>query len=260
MRHASWLIDFEAKQIHIGKPNELPESFETKLMLERIPFSSSRVALSPEITIEVNGQEVKNILVDTGSNGGLVLPRALLSDLGIAEETWIYVEDEASAGIFGVTEVSAVLAPVQLKLGTSEALSVYAEFTDDSEAKLGTKVLSQFLIAIVPDEKSLYLAKAQDSSEPLNPPLQHGFIPALSDEGDAWIVVYREQNWQEAQSTTDDPLAVGSRFDKINGLKAEDAFKNHCEVFLGIRDFIDKPQLTLERDDGSQLILNSNTQ
>lgn len=130
-------------------------------------------------------------------------------------------------------------------------------FTDDSAPKLGTQVLSQFLLAIVPGERKLYLANTGDLSEPLNSPLPHGFIPAITDDGEAWVVVYRERSWSEAQTNTLDPLAAGSRFSKINGLTPKEVFSDHCGVFLGIRAFIDEPQLFLERENGSQLVLKA---
>lgn len=258
MRHASWVIDFEASQVHIGNPERVPASFTPELT--SIPFSSSRISLSPEITVEVNAQTIETVLVDTGSNGGLVLPGSLLGNLGVPEESWIQVEDEATASIFGTTKVSSVLAPVELKLGDTEPVKVYAEFTDDSAPKLGTQVLSNYFLAIVPGERKLYLASIRRAASLLNPPLDHGFIPGISDEGEAWVVVYRERDWLESQANTVDPLAIGSEFKTINGLTPKEVFKDNCELFLGIREFIAKPQMVLARDDGSQLVLDTNTQ
>lgn len=264
MRHASWLIDFELNQIHIGKPESLPASFKGTTQLSAIELAASGVSLDPKITIDVNGQAIENILVDTGSNGGLVLPRDLLKRLSDSEEEWLVVEDKATSGIHGVTEISAVLAPVVLKLGETTPISVYALFTDDSAPKIGTKVLSQYVMALVPKERRLYLAAREDlateNAETIGAPLPYGFIPSVSDDGEAWVVVYRERSWVEAQSAdTVDPLAVGSQFAKINGKAPQEVFKDHCDSFLGIREFMDVPEMVLEREDGSQVRLSRNT-
>jgi hypothetical protein len=45
----------------------------------------------------------------------------------------------------------------------------------------------------------------------------YGFIPAITDDRSSWVVVYRERRWDERMEHSEDPRAVGNRFNLTNG-------------------------------------------
>lgn len=258
MRHAAWVIDFPAGRIHIGPPDRLPDTALAVAGPEawhRLDMRTDGLALHPRIRVAVNGHAVDDMLVDTGSNGSLTLPFAMLDTLGIPIDRRLAVRDTASAGIFGAAEISAALAQVELQIGSARPQQVWATFTDDSRPKIGTKVLSAFAVAIVPGEDSLYLREVGGSANRvIDAPLRHGFIPGLSDDGKAWVVVYRER--AATESGQDDPLAIGTRFSRINGRGPGETFASRCDWFMGVRELIDAETLVLEQADGRMLTLS----
>ena len=257
MKHASWAFDFATGTIHIGEPDRLPESYPASLLTDKLPIRRSRVALEPRVEATVNGTSIDGLLVDTGSNGDLVLPMEVLEELGIPQDEWIVVDDAASAGIFGTTEVKSILAPVQFQLGNTAPIDVFATFTDGSEPKIGNAILSRYSFAILPKAQELHIGLRTDVAQsPVGEPLRHGIFPSLSAEGDAWVIVYRERPWSSTgDSSVTDPLAVGTRFETINGLRPSEVFESHCSWFLGIRDFIDRPELVLVDSFGDEVRL-----
>jgi hypothetical protein len=169
------------------------------------------------------------------------------------------VDDAARAGIFGTTEIEAILAPVEFSLGATEPLEVLATFTDGSEPKIGNEVLARYAFAILPEPRELHLGLRPDiSQEPVGRPLRHGMLPGIAEDADAWEVVYRERPWSEArEAETTDPLAVGSRFATINGLRPSQVYASRCAWFLGIRDFVDQAELVLVDESGQPLRLGA---
>lgn len=289
MRHSSWVIDYEAGLVHIGARDDLPDAAlaaSSPQAWTSVDMRTDGIALEPRVSVTVDGREVSNVLVDTGSNGGLTLPRDLVDELAIPTEDRVVVDDRATAGIFGTTEVSAVIAPVDLRIGDLGPLRVWATFTDDSAAKLGNEVLQHFVIGIVPGEGRLYLRPTGEpaaggslsedaeaatgaagvrnvsraSDEATGAPLRHGFIPGIADDADEWVVVYRERAWNEVFASdgqgrldAQDPLAVGTRLSHINGQRPSEVFSSRCDWFLGVRTFINETELELRTADGTVL-------
>ncbi len=271
MRHASWVIDYRSNFIHIGDADRMPDAAFTASDISvwsSIPMKLEAPSLSPTISAQINGREVNGLLLDTGSNGALTLPRDLLEALVEPGTPLLHVSDESTAGIFGTASVSAVKAPVQFAIGDGAVRTVWASFTDDSAAKIGNQLLQTYGVGIVPGEKRLYL---RDDWSPdfllpgagtpegvIDAPLRHGFIPGIKDG--QWEVVYRERMVDALGGFADqngeaDPLAVGTKIITINGNLPADLFENRCQWFLGIREVIDADTLFLEMPDGSVVIL-----
>lgn len=233
LRGLSWHVDFAKPRFTLsshGSGLVVPEAAE--------PVAVDMPALSatPRLTVAVNGLDVDGMLLDLGSNGGLVLPRRYLEELAIPRSMQVVIDDAASSGIYGATRQRSVHAPVRLQIGELPAVEVIAEFTDDSGAKLGTAVLSHYRLWLNHDEARLYVQPAEQAPGFARRDLPHGVLPGVDWASDRWEIRYLEY---PATARPPAQLAVGERFDTVNGKRPGDVFEGWCDYVAGIRHWLE---------------------
>lgn len=240
----SWSADFQSPRLAVSRD----------VRRLQIPYDATRIdvdlpALSatPRVTATINGRRIKGLLVDLGSNGGLVLPRELLETLEIPLEQQTVIDDAASSGIYGAARQRSVRAPVRLAFGDLAPIEVQAEFTDDSSAKLGTAVLSHFRLWLDAANDELSLVPSEQPVAFADRRLPHGVLPGVDWTSDRWRIDYIEY---PATNAPPSDLAVGDTFDTINGQRPSHLFDGWCDYVDGVRDWLDR-QDALDMSDGA---------
>ncbi|WP_440053505.1 aspartyl protease family protein [Pseudoalteromonas sp. T1lg65] len=247
LKLTNWKVDYNRSELTIKSLNQ---AFELPENAVAIDMETNSLSAVPKIDIRVNGKLIKDVLVDLGFNGGLVLPS---ESVAIDKKERLHVIDGARSGIYGTTEGQSYLANAQLNIGNLPTLNVEVEFTDNSNPKLGNKVLSNYLIVANNKNDKMYLAP-QIQPKSLKPvPLEYGYLFGITDDREYWQVVYIESNLAQTQL----PLKYGDKVKRVNGKTPNEQFSTHCEWFMGIREFLDTPQLTIETINGKILTLSS---
>jgi len=237
LREMSWSVDFQAPSLKLSSD---AERLDIPANAKQIDVTMPALSATPRITATVDGRKVGKLLLDLGSNGGLVLPRKLLDKLDIPAEQQIVVDDAASSGIYGSARQRVIRAPVELSIASLPPIEVMAEFTDDSGAKLGTEVLSHFKLWLDYENRRLSLLPA--SRELPDRLLPHGVLLGVDWKNDRWKVSYLEY---PAKAQPPAQLAIGDQFDTVNGLRPGEVFTGWCAYVEGIRGWLDE-QETLE--------------
>lgn len=233
LRGLSWSVEFAAPRLRLSSDGA---ALGIPADAEPIDIEMPALSATPRLTVAVNGREVDDLLLDLGSNGGLVLPRRYLEELAIPRSRQVLIDDAASSGIYGAARQRSVRAPVSLRIGGLPAVEVTAEFTDDSGAKLGTVVLSHFRLWLNHDEARLYVRPADQAPGFAERVLPHGVLLGVDWASDRWEVNYLEY---PAGGRAPAQLAVGEQFDTVNGKRPGEVFAGWCDYVAGVRDWLE---------------------
>jgi len=229
IQHAHWKIDYQQQLLWISD-----QPFEAGAEATVLPFSHPTLSGKPSIAINVGGNTVKNLIMDTGYNGSLTLPKALLPEFeGYPVDTLI---DQSGTGIYGHAAEADTVFRMLLPLRFGEhTLQAPVEFTRHG-GYLGNEVLENFIVSLNYDNNTIALTP--NGHQPVKRSLD--FIPGvLSDT--LWIM---------QRCPAGSPVRFGDTLTRINGYRPCDLYNNYCDYFLGIRDLLERDTLTLEYPDG----------
>ena len=251
LKLTNWQVDYGRAELtlsSLAQPLDIPEDAIA------IDMETSSLSAVPKIDIQINGEVIRDVMVDLGFNGGLILPSESVS---LPEAKRTYVMDGARSGIYGKTEGQSYLSKVQLRLGTTSVQNtatreVEAEFTKHSGKKIGNAILSHYLVIADNRRNKLYLAPREQPEAFSKSMVNHGYLFGINENTKHWEVIY-----VESQPGKPAPqLQYGEQLTHINGKTPEAQFANHCEWFMGIRDFLDTPTLTVKKLSGTSLTLS----
>lgn len=212
MRRGYWKIDYQNQQLAVSE-EPIPVPGSATLLGFRHPVMSA----TPTVTLTLGGREVSGVLFDTGFNGGLVLPRALVDEF--PGEVTVELLDQSTSGIFGSNQDTLVVKDLRLELGAASA-TIPVEFSSLDKALLGNDVLEHFDVYIDYAQDEIALVPVSDVE--VDPPRR--FVPGIT-ENDQWVV---------DRTVVNSNLALGQTLPDINGLRPSDVFDDYCDYFLNI--------------------------
>ncbi len=232
---AHWKIDYEQKILYFSdKPFEANSDSEKFQM----PFSTPLLSGTPDISIQLEGKEIEEVMFDLGYNGGLILP-AKFADSFLGKPSEIFL-DQSTSGIYGTKIDTLTTKHLKLNLGGYEA-EVPLEFSANGKGLLGNEILEHFLVFIDYENKVITLQSKSTVETPPRP----AFLPGILNDT-LWVVARSKQGM---------PLQLGDTLRSINGKQPKDLFNSHCEYFMGIRNLLKADSLLIETAKGNQLIL-----
>ncbi len=234
IQHAHWKIDYQQQQLWVSD-----QPFEAVDEAAVLPFSHPTLSGKPSIAINVGGNTVKNLIMDTGYNGSLTLPKTILPEFeGYPVDTLI---DQSGTGIYGhaarADTIFRMLLP--LKFG-NYTLQAAVEFTRNG-GYLGNEVLENFIVHLNYDNNTI--AFTPNGPPPVKQSLD--FIPGVLSDS-LWIM---------QRCPADGSIKFGDTLAYINGYHPCDLYENYCDYVLGIRDLLERDTLTLEYPDGKIIYL-----
>ena len=176
MRHCNWTIDQKSKQLTLSSAVEehhikgaARQAFKTDFQYDIL------------VNVGVGEAVVKNMTLDSGSNGSLAVPSdifTVLKDRDIIDSTYNEIGTKQS-GIVG--------KPVKIdrEYTISDAVTFNGQALDEVEirvnpsALIGTKILSRFIVTIDWDNQQLYL---KPHNTPLQKRINHGLKLGYRDD------------------------------------------------------------------------------
>ncbi|MCB0640173.1 MAG: aspartyl protease family protein, partial [Phaeodactylibacter sp.] len=204
---AHWKIDFEQQLLHFSdRPFEASDSDFS------LPFRKPLLSGTPSIELTVNGKKIKDVLLDLGYNGGLVLPLSAARKVESAETQVIL--DRSVSGIYGTNTDSLLVKTAQVNVGGYET-EMPVEFSALDKALLGNEFLKHFTVFIDYDNKKIHLEKQREVQ--VQPP--RPFLVGIENDS-LWVVT---------RTTPELPLRLGDRLLLVNGKQPKELFSSHCD-------------------------------
>ena len=151
---AHWKIDYKNQLLHFSDtPFEVVEGSYV------IHFERPLLSGTPEISLEIEGKKVDNVLFDVGYNGGLVLPLSVANHFKNIESKIIL--DQSTSGIYGTNSDSLLVKNLKVNVGGAKA-QIPVEFSRLNKDLLGNEFFKHFTMIINYDKKEIYLQKQQE--------------------------------------------------------------------------------------------------
>lgn len=212
MRRGYWKIDYQKQTVTISaEPIAIPDRAIT------LPFQHPTLSATPSVSVNLAGRPVSGVIVDTGFNGGLVLPLELADEF--AANIDLTIQDQSTSGIFGSNNETLVVKTLPLAIGDWQT-SIPVEFSSLGKGLLGNEVLEHFDIYLDYQQDLIHLVPASPVLvEPTRP-----FLVAIGED-DQWVV---------ARTTTDSDHQLADTIATINGLKPSDVFTDFCDYVTNI--------------------------
>jgi hypothetical protein len=229
IQHAHWKIDYQQQQLWVSD-----RFFKVSDDAAVLPFSHPILSGKPSIFLNVGGNTVKNLIMDTGYNGSLTLPKALLTEFkGYPVDTLI---DQSGTGIYGhAAEADTILRMLlPLRFG-KHTLQAPVEFTRNG-GYLGNEVLENFIVYLNYDNNTIAFVPATAPTTQANP----DFVPGILSDS----------LWQVRRCLINSPVHFGDTLARIDSYRPCDLYDDYCGYVLGIRELLARDTLRLEYPDG----------
>lgn len=229
IQHAHWKINYQQQELWVSD-----QPFEVAANAAVLPFSHPTLSGKPSLSVKVGGRAIRGILLDTGFNGSLTLPKELRSEFeGYPADTLI---DQSGSGIYGPAVQADTLYRIMLPLQFGEhSVTAPVAFTSNG-GYLGNEVLSHFILQINYKEDQI----AFEPTTPPEAPPKMDFIPGI----------LTDSLWQIRRCPINSSVQFGDTIARINGYRPCDLYDNYCSYVLGIRELLARDTLTLEYPDG----------
>lgn len=230
-----WKVDFMQQQLHFSHE---PFLFEPETEVHQVAFKRPLWSGTPSISVEVGGQLVKNVLVDLGYNGGLILPAKWANIF--TEPTEQIVVDQSTTGIYGSNVDTLTTKRLAVQIGSYKC-EMPVDFSVLDKALLGNEVLKHFTVSFDYDNKQITL----EPQAPVEIAPSPVFIPGILNDS-LWVV---------NRTIVGGPLNLGDTLRSINGQQPTDLYTNYCDYFNGIGALLDTDTVSVQRWDGSWLLI-----
>lgn len=229
IQNAHWKIDYQQQQLWVSD-----QPFRVADGAAVLPFSHPTLSGKPSVSIQVGSTTVKGLILDTGFNGSLRLPKALRSEFeGYPTDTLI---DQSGSGIYGSALQADTIYRMMLPLQFGEhTVTAPVEFTAHG-GYLGNEVLANFIVQINYNDDTIALIP--NTTPKATPGLD--FIPGILSDS----------LWQIRKCPLNGPVHFGDTITRINGYRPCDLYDNYCEYVLGVRDLLVQDTLTFEYPNG----------
>ncbi|WP_196895352.1 aspartyl protease family protein [Aureivirga marina] len=154
MEKAHWKIDYKKRELYFSsKPFPKPINAYT---LDFYPQKNQR---TPKVAIKLDAKTVKNISVDTGSNGAIDLESKDFPDI-LNNTKDIFVYGTASTGVYGRGEndIKTLSKIKNITLGNIVFHNQIVSFETNTSKTIGNQFLENYSVIFNWDEKKIYLS------------------------------------------------------------------------------------------------------
>lgn len=220
---SNWKVDYKSKQLTMSETPLCPINNDMVIQLD---FKTSYLSGVPLVDIVIEGQVIKNVILDLGYNGGIVVPERFKSKFSSSETNKIV--DQSSSGIFGSKRDDINIKYLNLELGNTTT-KVPIEFSSLDKALIGNDFLEHFDLYIDYDNEVITLQEISrveiDKSKV--------FIPGILNDT-LWVV---------DRVNAEIPLNVGDTLKTVNGYQPKDIFDSNCDYFLNISTLFEEDSI-----------------
>ncbi|MCO4820890.1 MAG: aspartyl protease family protein [Flavobacteriaceae bacterium] len=247
MRLCNWEFNFQKEQFVIHNNSD----FSAPKNAAELPFKTDK-QYDIMIPVGVGANKVRNLKLDTGSNGGLTIPVSIFNTLSDNKRfTSVFTETgKKQSGLFGKA------VAINRKLTYTDSIAIKGLAMKDVEIKTGTsglignEILSRFELAINWKKRVLYFVP---TGLPTSFNATFGVSIGMNKNGVFYIQAIIEESTAFQKG-----IRVGMTVLEINGLKLNDPSVSYCDYF---QLMLEKPnQLNLKLQDAirAEMDLNLN--
>lgn len=209
---AHWKIDFARQMIYFSDRPFVIDNPSNAISLD---YDAPMLSATPKVDFNIDGRSVKNLVIDTGSNGGLRLPSSLQKAFTSAETETYY--DRSVSGIYGFKTDTLVVKILQLDdFNTRFPI----QFSVLGKGLIGNAFLKHFKMYINTSDDIITLEQQKPIIQP-----QKYQLSVVPSENNKWII-----NRVSAKATHG--LNLGDTLLKVNDKTPEDLYKNYCEFVM----------------------------
>mgnify|MGYP000438522225 CR=1 FL=1 len=233
---ANWRIDYQKLMIYFS---DEPFDIDNPSKAMSLDYDVPTLSATPKVDLKIGDRTVKNLLIDTGSNGGFRLPSAL-QDAFSSTETEIYY-DRSVSGIYGFKADTLVVKTLQLK---DFKTNFPVEFSALGKGLVGNEFLKFFKLYINTADDMITLESQRPIEKPKPRPLS--FIPTS------------ENQWQinRVSAHAKHGLKISDTLLKINHLSPKNLYKDYCDYVMKNHEIYARGYLELLTKDKDTLIVN----
>lgn len=257
MQTANWQIDFAHKKIIVSdlKKSSLPDlkDYQKVSFSKRAPFGSMPwLTVLPGMTVDlnVNGELVKDVLVDSGASGALTLSKDDLSDTLFKNDLKEVLTGYASFGLLGAKmDTTFYYRSSDVHLEEVHFNDHTIELTGQHSSLLGMQILSDYAVFIDFRKEHLYLkpivpVEKEDPDKP-----QLGFYMHYDSKNSTCYVA----NIYEGSSAAVAGLQLNDTIVEINGQKTP-VFDDFCEFRAWSKNMNSQDLLMIKTERNDQVI------
>ena len=232
---SNWKIDYKNQLLTLSeKPIHPRKSAKTI----PIKFKTTYLSGVPLIDLNFEGQVIKDVIIDLGYNGGIMVPKKYASAFPLSETE--KVVDQSTAGIFGSNRDDIDIKYLNLNLG-DRTIRIPVKFSTRDKALIGNDFLEHFTIYLDYQNEVInfeVVSKVEiDQSK--------AFIPGILNDT-LWIV---------DRVNSHIPLSVGDTLQSVDGYQPKDIFESNCDYFMNISKLIDKDSLVVKSLDSKVSVI-----
>jgi predicted aspartyl protease len=237
---ANWKIDYEKQMIYFS---DEPFKIETPSKAISLNYDAPTLSATPKVDLKIGDRTVKNLLIDTGSNGGFRLPGALQESF-TSTETKIYY-DHSVSGIYGFKADTLVVKTLQLKDFNT---SFPVEFSALGKGLVGNEFLKFFKLYINTADDMIVLETQRPIEKPKPRPLS--FIPTSDNQ------------WQinRVSADAEHGLKLGDKVLKVNNSSPKDLYKDYCDYVMNNHEIYANAYLELVTQENDTLKVENHNQ
>ncbi|QTN37845.1 aspartyl protease family protein [Cryomorphaceae bacterium] len=237
MKKLHWKIDYQRQMIYFASERQLLPPAPNDEGIQSFKYIGSR----PHITLDINGYEVSNVLMDTGYNGFMDGSPKLVNTLKDSNGVWSYYRkfDGTTFGLYGVAQDTLYLSPEnQLTLADGSIWSYEMEIQRGSGAKIGNDLFRHYdLYFFFPDDQVQWVAIDTVRHMPSEPGFGLGMI--LTNKG------VEVRSITEGGPADQAGIQLGDVVERVNQIPIAEFKGRNCDFYDYIRSFSDD-QTTLK--------------
>lgn len=158
IKNAIWKINYDTKKIYIT--NNI-EKFNITDNMTKISFNTKK-GYTPKINIKINGKKRKNIMFDTGSNGGVNIPIEEYSSKKFTKSVEYF--GSSKTALYGRAKINkSIISRVDnIKIGKIIMENQFV-FFNKTTPLIGNEFLSNFDVIIDYNKNTIYLEKKREN-------------------------------------------------------------------------------------------------
>lgn len=225
MKGLIWQIDYENERIIFS------DDLKNYNILDKTPIirmSRKPPSSCPYITVSKNGEKIRGLIFDTGSNGGISIPLSKKNNYELS----VKLIDQSTQGLFGAGADTVYISDNQtINIGSIEMDNVPVEYNYRGKKNIGNAFLNNFLVTADFQSRNIYLDPNQTIAFDRKDFFGYGFSCSIVDSSVIVSSLYENSPAELAGIQINDTIAI------LNNLPINSYFDNYCGFYTWLYEF-----------------------
>lgn len=237
-----WKVDYRKNKIIVSDDISNFPGFNNAI---KVKMRRNSPSASPIINLSLNGEKIKNILLDCGSNRGFYLPKKYLHDT-CKRITYINGSSQGLHGLANKPDSAFVTNSNKVNIGSKTFIDLYITFNRLKKKHIGNEFFKHFNMLYDFKDRYVYFDQVKDLDS-CDIPSGYGFVPIMRNDS-----VYVATIFMNSKATNSG-IEIGDKIESINGKNICNYYDDYCDFFFWRREFlkgIDPITLKLKKKEG----------